>query len=68
MPTFEYKGITGEQNKYTDGIIDAINEDEAAYKLRNQKIIITSLVKTKGQVKEKKDSKSIFSFIEKEKA
>jgi|TARA_B100001079_G_C16407093_1_gene514239 type IV pilus assembly protein PilC len=64
MPTFEYKGITGEQNKYTDGIIDAINEDEAAYKLRNQKIIITSLVKTKGQVKEKKDSKSIFSFIE----
>ena len=27
MPSFEYKGISGEKNTYADGIIEAINED-----------------------------------------
>jgi type IV pilus assembly protein PilC len=43
MPAFEYKGIIGEKNTYTDGVIEAINEDEAAFRLREQKIIIISL-------------------------
>ena len=29
MPSFEYKGISGEKNTYADGVIEAINEDEA---------------------------------------
>ena len=41
MPSFEYKGISGEKNTYADGVIEAINEDEAAYRLRQKKIIIT---------------------------
>ena len=33
MPVYEYKGIIGEKNTYTDGIIEAINDDEAAFRL-----------------------------------
>ena len=58
MPLFDYKGISGDDNKYAEGSIDAINEDEAAFKLREKKVIITSLNLSKGQKKEKKDSKS----------
>ena len=47
MPAFEYKGIIGEKNTYTDGDIEEINEDEAAFRLREQKIIIISLAKSK---------------------
>ena len=55
MPNFEYKGIAGEGNKYTEGIIAAVNQDEAAFLLR-EKIIITSLNISKGQkVSKKKD-------------
>ena len=56
MPSFEYKGISGEKNTYADGIIEAINEDEAAYRLRQQKIIITSIKLAKTQ-KNKVDKK-----------
>ena len=42
MPAYDYKGIIGEKNTYTDGVIEAINEDEAAFRLREQKIIIIS--------------------------
>jgi type IV pilus assembly protein PilC len=54
--TYNYKGI--QHNKYTEGKISAINEDEAAYKLKEQKIIITFLEKFSGneEVKEKKVS------------
>jgi type IV pilus assembly protein PilC len=47
MPVYEYKGIIGEKNTYTDGIIEAINDDEAAFRLREQKIIIIDLKKSK---------------------
>ena len=47
MPAYDYKGIIGEKNTYTDGIIEAINEDEAAFRLREQKIIIISLSKSR---------------------
>ena len=49
MPTFEYKGISGEKNTYASGVIEGINEDEAAYRLRQQKIIITSITLAKNQ-------------------
>ena len=45
MDVYDYKGIKG--GKYTDGEIEAINKDEAAYKLRGQKVIITGLEKSK---------------------
>ncbi len=56
--TYSYKGI--HDNKYTEGKVTALNKDEAAYKLKEDKIIITSLVKVSGKEearKEKKESK-----------
>jgi type IV pilus assembly protein PilC len=52
--TYKYKGI--QSNQYTEGKISALNEDEAAYKLKEQKIIITHLEKFSGneEVTEKK--------------
>ena len=67
MPSYEYKGISGEKNTYANGIIEAINEDEAAYRLRQQKIIITSITLAKGQKKGKKkdeESKNALSFLD----
>ena len=49
MPSFEYKGISGDKNTYADGVIEAINEDEAAHRLRQKKIIITSIKLAKNQ-------------------
>ena len=39
MNYYDYKGI--QNGKYAQGEIEAINKDEAAYKLRGQKVIIT---------------------------
>ena len=66
MPSFEYKGISGEKNTYADGIIEAINEDEAAYRLRQKKIIITSIKEVKSTKKSKVDDKtsSSLSFLD----
>ena len=57
MAEFEYKGIFGEKNTYADGVIEAGSEDEAAFLLRKQKIIITSIKLRKGSriKKQKKD-------------
>jgi len=53
---FSYKGIQG--NKYTEGTIEALNREEAAFLLKEQKIIITSISKVSGkEVKEKKETK-----------
>jgi type IV pilus assembly protein PilC len=58
--TYTYKGIQG--NKYTEGKITALNRDEAAFKLKEEKIIITSLNKIsgkeEGQKKEKETKKA----------
>ena len=43
--TYTYKGISG--GKYIEGEIDALNQEEASFKLKEQKIIITNLVKAK---------------------
>ena len=44
MEAFTYKGIT--DGKYVEGDIEALNLDEASHKLKEQKIIITNLVRT----------------------
>ena len=59
--TFSYKGISA--GKYIEGEIEAINQEEASFKLKEQKIIITNLIKVKKKKAEKeKGKKSSFSF------
>ncbi len=53
--TYTYKGIQG--NKYTEGKIIALNKDEAAFKLKEEKIIITSLNKISGKEEGQKKEK-----------
>ena len=67
MEVFTYKGISA--GKYVEGEIEALNQDEASFKLKEQKVIITNLIKTKkkkGQTKEKAKGKG-FSLFEKKK-
>ena len=45
MLNFEYKGIS--QGKYVEGSIEALNNSEAAHKLKEKKVIITKLIQTK---------------------
>ena len=52
MEFFTYKGITA--GKYVEGEIEALNQEEASHKLKEQKIIITSLIRTKKKKDEKK--------------
>ena len=59
--TYSYKGISA--GKYVEGTIDALNQEEASYKLKEQKIIITNLTRTKKKVeKDKKKKGGGFSF------
>ena len=43
--TFTYKGISA--GKYIEGEIEALNQEEASYKLKEQKVIITKLIQAK---------------------
>lgn len=54
--TFTYKGIKG--SKYVDGRIVALNKDEAAFKLTEDKIIITFLEKVSGREESEKEEKT----------
>ena len=64
MEAYTYKGIS--DGKYVDGEIEALNVDEASHKLKEQKIIITNIVraskKKKSEDKEKKKGKSSSLF------
>nr|ABZ06512.1 putative bacterial type II secretion system protein F domain protein [uncultured marine microorganism HF4000_010L19] len=61
MLSFEYKGISS--GKYIEGEIDALNNAEAAHKLKEQKVIITKLIQSKKKKKEvKKKEKTSFIF------
>ena len=54
MEAFTYKGIA--EGKYVEGEIEAINQEEASHKLKEQKVIITNLIrskKKKGETKAK---------------
>ena len=52
MDFFTYKGISA--GKYVEGEIEALNQEEASHKLKEQKIIITNLIRTKKKKGEKK--------------
>ena len=52
--TFSYKGISA--GKYIEGEIEALNQEEASFKLKEQKVIITNLIKVKKK-KSAKDKK-----------
>ena len=52
MEAFTYKGISA--GKYIEGEIEALNQEEASHKLKEQKIIITNLTRTKKKKGEKK--------------
>ena len=47
MQKFLYKGLKA--GKYTDGIIEALDKDEAIFKLREKKIIISNLKAQKSK-------------------
>ena len=53
MELYSYKGISA--GKYIEGEIEALNQDEASHKLKEQKIIITNLTKGKKKKDDKKD-------------
>ena len=55
MEAFTYKGIA--DGKYVEGDIEAINQEEASHKLKEQKIIITNLIRSKKK-KGRRRSKS----------
>ena len=55
--TYTYKGISA--GKYIEGTIDAINQEEANYKLKEQKIIITNITRTKKKLQLKKKRKVV---------
>lgn len=61
MEAFTYKGIS--EGKYVEGEIEALNQDEASFKLKEQKVIITNLIKSAKKKGEKTKVKSKgFSF------
>ena len=66
MEAFTYKGIS--DGKYVEGDIEALNIDEASHKLKEQKIIITNLVRTskkKRKLKRKKRKKNLLYLVRK---
>ena len=58
--TFSYKGISA--GKYIEGEIEALNQEEASFKLKEQKVIITNLIKVKKK-KVAKDKKKVVVFL-----
>ncbi len=61
MLNFEYRGIAA--GKYVEGEIEAINNTEAAHKLKEKKVIITKLIQSKKKKQEvKKKQTSSFTF------
>ena len=68
MEFFTYKGISA--GKYVEGEIEALNQEEASHKLKEQKVIITNLIKSKKKVTKKAEPKGkeeAFHFLEKRK-
>ena len=57
MEAFTYKGIS--DGKYVDGDIEALNIDEASHKLKEQKIIITNIVRTSKKKKTEQKDKNL---------
>jgi type IV pilus assembly protein PilC len=60
MLNFEYKGIS--LGKYVEGEIEALNNAEAAHKLKEKKVIITKLKEAKKKKSVTKKEKTSISF------
>ena len=60
MEFYTYKGISA--GKYIEGEIEALNQEEASHKLKNDKVIITNLVRSKKKKIDKKEKKKSTSF------
>ena len=60
MELYTYKGISA--GKYIEGEIEALNQDEASHKLKEQKVIITNLVRS-NKKKDKKKRKKVEDFL-----
>ena len=60
MEVYTYKGISA--GKYIEGEVEALNQDEASHKLKEQKIIITNLVKSKKKKGKTTDQKKGVQF------
>ena len=60
MLNFEYKGIS--LGKYVEGEIEALNNAEAAHKLKEKKVIITKLKEAKKKKVAVKKEKTSFTF------
>ena len=60
MLNFEYKGIS--HGKYVEGQIEALNNSEAAHKLKEKKVIITKLTQAKKQKPVVKKEKTSLTF------
>ena len=65
MEFYTYKGISA--GKYIEGEIEALNQEEASHKLKNDKVIITNLAKSKKKKVEKKKRKkeAVFHLVRK---
>ena len=61
--SFTYKGISA--GKYIEGEIDAVNLEEASYKLKQQKVIITNIVKAKKKKADKEKKREKVFLLEK---
>jgi len=63
MEIFTYKGISA--GKYVEGEVEALNQEEASHKLKEDKIIITNITRTKkkkGEAKAKSKGKGSSLF------
>ena len=60
MEVYTYKGISA--GKYVEGVVEALNQDEASHKLKEQKIIITNLIKSKKKKGKTTDQKKGAQF------
>lgn len=57
MPIYAWKGIRG--NQYQTGTMDAVSREEAAFKVKQEGVIITALTLAKGEKEEASKKKSL---------
>ena len=60
--TYSYKGISA--GKYV-GLIEALSQEEASFKLKEQKIIITKLIRTKKRLQKRLKQGEVLVYLRK---
>ncbi len=61
--TYTYKGISA--GKYVEGTVEALSQEEASFKLKEQKIIITKIIRTRKKAAENKKKGGGLSLFKK---